>query len=238
MAQEGYAEEALGAFASLGAECSEALIAAAAVNARPLIAGVLSATHAECLAAVAVEKWTSAVVRCGVYARYACQRMTLEELVPPHGKTFVSTGPLGANGWRPADPAYLGLLQARERLGDPSLWQCPESVVLRATGIQRELETFAVDANDFLKTENSGEFLKTARTEFAQQRFVEALDWYRKAVAEDPQNAEAWLGLGHVNQELGKKKDAIIAFKKYLELNPEAPSRMEVNDLIYFLEGK
>lgn len=234
MAQEGYAEEALGAFSTLGADCSDTLIEAAAVNARPLVAGVVTTTRAECLAAIAGERWTSAVVRCGVYARYACQRMKAEDMVPPLGKTFVSAGPLGANGWRPADQAFLGLLQARDRLGDATPWQCPESRVLRATGI----EPRHVDASDFLKTERSGEFLKTAQREFARQRFVEALEWYRKAVAEDPQNAEAWLGLGHVNQELGKKKDAISAFKKYLELNPEAPSRMEVNDLIYFLEGK
>lgn len=240
MAQEGYAEEALGAFSSLGGECSETLIAAAAAKAVPLVAGVLSSSRAQCLAAVEGEKWTSAVVRCGVYARYACQRMKVEEMVPPQGKTFVSAGALGANGWRPADPAYLGLLQARERLGDLAPWQCPESAVLRATGIQRELETLAVDANDFLKTPQleSDEFLRAAQAAVDQQRLIEALESYRKAIAADPENADAWLGLGYVNQELNRKKDAISAFKKYLELNPEAPNRKEVSDLLYFLEGK
>lgn len=235
LAQQGNAEEALGAFSNLGAECSVTQIEAATENAKPLVAGVSSAARADCLAAIEGEDWTSAVARCGVYARYACQRMSLEELVPPRGKTFVSAGPLSANGWRPADQAYLGLLLARERLGEVGAWECPESAVLRAT----KIETGVVDASDFLRTEESADdFLRTAQTAFDQHRLLDALDWYRKAVVADPDNADAWLGLGFVNHELNKKKDAITAFKRYLELRPEAPDRMEVNDQIYFLEGK
>ena len=65
-----------------------------------------------------------------------------------------------------------------------------------------------------------------------------AVGWYTKAITADGDNAEAWLELGYLNQEIGKKKDAIYSFRKYLELRPEAENKKEVEDSIYFLEGK
>ena len=44
--------------------------------------------------------------------------------------------------------------------------------------------------------------------------------------------------MGYLSQEIGKKNEAIRAFKKFLDLRPEAENKKEVADLIYYLEGK
>lgn len=65
-----------------------------------------------------------------------------------------------------------------------------------------------------------------------------AVGWYTKAVKTEPENADAWLSLGYLLQDTNKKKDAITAFRKYLELRPDADNKKEVDDQIYFLQEK
>ena len=85
--------------------------------------------------------------------------------------------------------------------------------------------------------------LKAAYSKLGQayqekHQYPKAVDWYHKAIAAEPENPDAWLALGYLSQEIGKKKEAIGAFKKFLDLRPEAENKKEVADLIYYLEGK
>jgi Tfp pilus assembly protein PilF len=47
-----------------------------------------------------------------------------------------------------------------------------------------------------------------------------ALDQFKKAIREDPKNAYAYKGLGLTYAQLGKLSDAVVSFRKALELNP------------------
>ena len=45
------------------------------------------------------------------------------------------------------------------------------------------------------------------------------------------------MALGFAYQGVGRKKDAIGAYGRYLKLRPEAENRKELEDRIYSLEG-
>jgi len=92
----------------------------------------------------------------------------------------------------------------------------------------------ALDADPDLKQAYS----KLGQAFQEKKQLAESTRWYRKAVEAEPENAEAWLALGYLSKDTNKKKDAVSAFKKYLELRPEAENKREVDEEIYFLEGK
>jgi len=52
------------------------------------------------------------------------------------------------------------------------------------------------------------------------QSLAKALDHYQKAINTDPKNAEAWKLMGKLQEKQGSKKDARLAYKKSLEINP------------------
>ena len=92
----------------------------------------------------------------------------------------------------------------------------------------------ALDADPDLKQA----FSKLGQAYYEKKQYPRSVEWYRKAVTSEPENAEAWRSLGFAMQEISKKKDANTAFKKYLELRPEAEDKKEIDDMIYFNEGK
>jgi beta-barrel assembly-enhancing protease len=59
-----------------------------------------------------------------------------------------------------------------------------------------------------------------------------ALSSYRRAIELDPRAAEAWRGLGLVLQKKGDAEEARTAFRRYLELAPDAPDRAHVEAAI------
>ena len=53
-----------------------------------------------------------------------------------------------------------------------------------------------------------------------------------------PDDADPGLQLGYLMKESKKKKDAVTAFKKYLELRPDAENVKEVGDQIHYLTNE
>jgi tetratricopeptide (TPR) repeat protein len=53
---------------------------------------------------------------------------------------------------------------------------------------------------------------------------AEALSWYERTLALDPNRAVAWVNRGKVLEKLGKKSEAIGAYQKLLALAPNHAS--------------
>ncbi len=88
------------------------------------------------------------------------------------------------------------------------------------------------------KTEEFSQTLRKERTVFhynlgvAYSRadlYDEAADAYQQALQYDPDNAEAHYNLGMLLKDVSRDSDkAMVHFQKYLELNPQAEDRKEV----------
>ena len=65
-----------------------------------------------------------------------------------------------------------------------------------------------------------------------------AVTQLRKAAELDRQDAGPHLGLGYAYKALKRNKDAITEFEQYLDLNPSAIDRKEVEDEIYWLKNR
>lgn len=72
---------------------------------------------------------------------------------------------------------------------------------------------------------------------FALGRFDAALDEYEAAYEAKPLPGFLF-NIGQCHRNLGDYDAAIFSFHKYLELDPDAPNKDEVNDLIDDLEKK
>jgi tetratricopeptide (TPR) repeat protein len=72
---------------------------------------------------------------------------------------------------------------------------------------------------------------------FALGRFDEALEQYQKAFDAKPIPAFLF-NIGQCYRNLADYKAAIFSFRKYLKLDPDAPNREAVEDLIAELEAK
>jgi predicted Zn-dependent protease len=66
------------------------------------------------------------------------------------------------------------------------------------------------------------------------QRLAE--DNYQKAIAADPNNAKAYRGLGQLYDRQRKTEEAVIAYQKYLELQPNAFDQARIKQRIETLE--
>jgi tetratricopeptide (TPR) repeat protein len=51
-------------------------------------------------------------------------------------------------------------------------------------------------------------------------RFPEAISWFEKAVALEPQDNDTWFNLGFVRDNAGQRREAIAAFTEAVRLNP------------------
>ena len=67
-----------------------------------------------------------------------------------------------------------------------------------------------------------------------------AIEALQRAVKLDARDAQAWYQLGYIYKDDRRRTDAVIAFRKYLELKPAAADAETVKDDIYYLqeEGK
>jgi tetratricopeptide (TPR) repeat protein len=57
---------------------------------------------------------------------------------------------------------------------------------------------------------------------FRQNKNAEAEELLRLAISNDPNNHTLWLAAGSTYENLGRKEDAVIAYKKAIEINKEA----------------
>jgi len=62
---------------------------------------------------------------------------------------------------------------------------------------------------------------------FRRKDYPGALSRYMEAVTDDPDYAPAYLALGKVYEKLGKKREALSAYQKYLD---ELPSQKQADD--------
>jgi serine/threonine-protein kinase len=68
-----------------------------------------------------------------------------------------------------------------------------------------------------------GDLIKQAAAAFVRGQMPLARSLYRDATEHAPSNADAWRGLGMVSSRMGEKTEASRAFKRYLQLRPDAP---------------
>jgi tetratricopeptide (TPR) repeat protein len=61
-----------------------------------------------------------------------------------------------------------------------------------------------------------------ARSLAMKQRFAEALNLFTSLVAEVPDNAEIWCGYARALATVGKTNEAVLAYKKAAELDPNS----------------
>jgi hypothetical protein len=59
---------------------------------------------------------------------------------------------------------------------------------------------------------------------YAVRDYAHALQCFQLAAREDPKSAFAYLGIGNCDYILGQPRDALVAYQKYLSLNPENPA--------------
>ncbi|MBI3185097.1 MAG: FHA domain-containing protein [Myxococcales bacterium] len=124
-------EEALELFGKITPDCSYYLKVKPVV--KEAIDQVMKNSGDDCKRYVSHSHWQSALPRCELYMKFACQNMTTDQLHPPPGYELVtSSGRLKRGQWRPKDPMYLNFLRARER-ADPGAptWQCPPMKIMR-----------------------------------------------------------------------------------------------------------
>lgn len=63
-----------------------------------------------------------------------------------------------------------------------------------------------------------------------------ALEEYNRVIQMNPRFADAYFDLGFIYNSIGKKTEAIIHFKNYLEHNPYARDRDEIESIIESLK--
>ncbi len=61
---------------------------------------------------------------------------------------------------------------------------------------------------------------------------------YAELVRADSENADAWLSLAYARKAQNKPEEAIAAFKRYLELRPDASTRKELENQMYLLGAR
>jgi predicted Zn finger-like uncharacterized protein len=79
-------------------------------------------------------------------------------------------------------------------------------------------------------------YYKLGRAWSEREQHTKAIDWYKKAVVAEPTNAMPHYYLGYAYKDKNKRKDAAAAFRKYLELKPDAEDKREIEDEIAALE--
>ena len=89
-------------------------------------------------------------------------------------------------------------------------------IALKETSKTPIFKTLAADSNDaqlFLKEEG---------------QWSAALAYFQKATVENPDDADAWLAVGHCYDKLGRHQEAIESYKQAIRINPgKAYTRLE-----------
>ncbi|MGO8968202.1 MAG: tetratricopeptide repeat protein [Myxococcaceae bacterium] len=82
-----------------------------------------------------------------------------------------------------------------------------------------------------------GVYYRLARAYAEQGDQTRALPFYVKSTLVEPSNALAFYHLGYAYKERGRRREAIAAFKAFLQKSPKAKERQEVEDEILDLQG-
>ena len=67
---------------------------------------------------------------------------------------------------------------------------------------------------------------------YRDERMEDASKAFAQALEVDPKFARAERSLGNVHEKLGNSEEAVVHFKRYLELAPNAPDAKRIADLI------
>ncbi|GAB4294993.1 MAG: hypothetical protein Kow0090_09800 [Myxococcota bacterium] len=65
-----------------------------------------------------------------------------------------------------------------------------------------------------------------------QKRYREAFEIYRKLIAKNPKDADAFRGLGIISEKTGDKKQAVKYYEQYLRINPNAPDANKIREFL------
>src|SRR5258708_2568565 len=76
------------------------------------------------------------------------------------------------------------------------------------------------------------EYYSTGNALYQQGKYLDAVNYYQAAIQKDPQNWQAYQGLGNADYKLGNTKEARTAYKRSLAIHPDNP------DLRGFMAGK
>jgi hypothetical protein len=69
----------------------------------------------------------------------------------------------------------------------------------------------------------AADLVREASAAFVRGQTPRARALYREVIRRAPDNADAWRGLGMVSSRMGERNEAAIAFRRYLQLRPNAP---------------
>jgi Flp pilus assembly protein TadD len=83
------------------------------------------------------------------------------------------------------------------------------------TSLLKEYAAGTVDANDTEKLYQSG------LTELWKEKWADALTYFQKATAKNPQDADAWLCVGYCYGKLGRWQEALDCFKQAIRIKPD-----------------
>jgi predicted Zn-dependent protease len=109
----------------------------------------------------------------------------------------------------------------------------PSDQELSGSG-EKEIESLK---KKLLPNEQEREMLSKSSGQVAwQDNSRVAEDTYKKAIAADPIYAKTYEGLGQLYETEGRKKDAVSAYQKYLELNPNAMDQTMIRQRIETLQ--
>jgi eukaryotic-like serine/threonine-protein kinase len=84
---------------------------------------------------------------------------------------------------------------------------------------------------------SSEELAKQANAAFMQGHLPRAAELFTQATARDPRNVAAWRGLGLITERLGRRDEALRAYRRALQLAPSGAQAEAVRARLKVLEG-
>lgn len=83
----------------------------------------------------------------------------------------------------------------------------------------------------------SSRLMQQANTLMGQGRIMEAVDYYEAALAADPRNSNAFIGLGRAYERQGLTGRAINYYRKALAINPNDLTALEATGMALISKG-
>jgi Flp pilus assembly protein TadD, contains TPR repeats len=83
-----------------------------------------------------------------------------------------------------------------------------------------------------------GVALRLARSYDELNQKAAAIKFYLEAIKQEPDNAQPHYYLGYIYKATNKKNLAVTEFRRYLQLRPDAPDAIDVNDEIAYLQNE
>jgi tetratricopeptide (TPR) repeat protein len=87
-----------------------------------------------------------------------------------------------------------------------------------------------------IKPDSPDAVLLLAWSHYRDRDLAGAISTARRVITLDPDFAKAWLGLGLFLRENEDASEAVVAFKKVLDLYPDCPQKTAIDNLIDKLE--